>query len=45
MPWCGAALSAATVADARVLASVLDGLWHITQYSVLLRSVPCTDSA
>src|SRR5271165_1242988 len=45
MPWGGSALSAATVAAARMEASVLDGLWHNTQYSVLLRRVPCTDNA
>src|ERR1700679_3470922 len=45
IPCGGAALSAATVAVARVVASVFDGLWHITQYRVLLRSVPCRESA
>ena len=45
MPWAGAALSDATVAVARVLASVFDGLWHSTQYSVLLRRPPCSESA
>src|ERR1700688_510932 len=44
MPCGGAALSAATVAMARVLASVFDGLWHSTQYSVLLRKPPCSES-
>src|SRR5665213_3787121 len=45
IPWGGSALSAATMADARSVASVFDGLWHITQYSVLFRSVPCRESA
>ena len=45
MPCGGSALSLATVALARVDASVFDGLWHSTQYSVLLRSPPCSDSA
>src|SRR5271168_4658377 len=45
MPCAGAVLSDATVAVARVLASVLDGLWHITQYSVLLRRPPWSDRA
>src|SRR5580692_5613355 len=45
IPCGGAALSAATVAVARILASVFDGLWQNTQYSVLLRRPPCSESA
>src|ERR1700761_1131411 len=40
MPWLGAALSTGFVALTRTVASVLDGLWQNTQYSVLLRSDP-----
>src|SRR5580698_4461007 len=43
MPCGGNVLSAATVAMARVVASVFEGLWHSTQYSVLLRRLPCSD--
>src|SRR5580658_2506681 len=32
----------AITAVGRVLASVFDGLWHSTQYSVLLRRPPCS---
>src|SRR5579871_4037994 len=44
IPCGGAALSAALVALTRTDASVFDGLWQNTQYSVLLRSVPCMES-
>src|SRR5271170_8408097 len=33
----------AITAPGRVLASVFDGLWHSTQYSVLLRRPPCSE--
>ena len=36
---------ATTVADGRVLTSVFEGLWHMTQYWTLLRNVPCSESA
>src|ERR1700691_6321800 len=45
MPCGGNALSAATTALGRWLISVFDGLWHSTQYSVLLRRLPCSESA
>src|ERR1039457_2874708 len=45
MPCGGCFWYDATTAVARVLASVFDGLWHSTQYSVLLRSPPCSESA
>src|ERR1700722_19432928 len=41
MPWGSSFLSEATTALGRWLASVFDGLWHSTQYSLLLRRPPC----
>src|ERR1700722_4683487 len=42
MPCAGWVWYDATTAVGRVLASVFDGLWHSTQYSVLLRRPPCS---
>ena len=43
MPCGGAFLSDATCAMARIEASVSDGLWHMTQYSMLFRNDPWTE--
>src|SRR5580658_4177066 len=44
MPWNGWVRSDTTTALGRCEKSVSDGLWHSTQYSGLLRRLPCSES-